>query len=359
MYAVERIAAYDLLAQLQRIVVHDRHVVGIPAHRARHVQHHLGDEQQQRRNLVGHDLRGVEMPRIEGHDLAAAGSVADVEVVAPDGIALQPDAEHLRLDAVLHVVVFGLEDAVERVTQQLAVEHAVHRKVFRAVVYPEVHDRGVALRLAHLFGNGAAALGVFHPEVPDSGVGVGQREIAALGVRERRRVEVELHAVLFRPLDPALEMPGLHLVAVDRLAAELAVDLVQVQAVRTGNERLGLEDVGTQLFDVAGFARVVARSLDAAREVAAPVFEARHVVRLPAVERERDVLKRRERLFGVYADLRIAFPRDGVCLFDKFRFHKDDSFIFSVDMFSFRSSGRCSAAFRRAKRPRPRHAPAP
>ena len=36
--------------------------LGIPAHRARHVQHHLGDEQQQRRNLVGHDLRGVEMP---------------------------------------------------------------------------------------------------------------------------------------------------------------------------------------------------------------------------------------------------------------------------------------------------------
>ena len=81
-------------------------------------------------------------------------------------------------------------------------------------------------------------------------------------------------------------MPGLHLVAVDRLAAELAVDLMQVQAVRTGNERLGLEDVGTQLFDVAGFARVVARGLDAARKVAAPVFEARHVVRLPAVERE-------------------------------------------------------------------------
>ena len=26
--------------------------------------------------------------------------------------------------------------------------------------------------------------------------------------------------MLFRPLDPALEMPGLHLVAVDRLAAE-------------------------------------------------------------------------------------------------------------------------------------------
>lgn len=66
-------------------------------------------------------------------------------------------------------------------------------------------------------------------------------------------------------------MPGLHLVAVDRLAAELAVDLVQVQAVRTGDERLGLKDVGTQLPDVAGFARVVARGLDAARKVAAPV----------------------------------------------------------------------------------------
>ena len=81
-------------------------------------------------------------------------------------------------------------------------------------------------------------------------------------------------------------MLGLHLVAVDELAAELAVDLVEVQAVPAGNERLGLEDVGAQLLDVAGLAGVVARGLNAAREVAALVFEARHVVRLPAVERE-------------------------------------------------------------------------
>ena len=85
-------------------------------------------------------------------------------------------------------------------------------------------------------------------------------------------------------------MFGFHLVAVDELAAELAVDFVEVQAVLAGNERLGLEDVGTQFLDVAGLAGVVARGLDAAREVAALVLEARHVVRLPAVERKGDFL---------------------------------------------------------------------
>ena len=45
------------------------------------MQHHLGDEQQQRRNLVGDGLRGVEVSRVEGDDLAARGAVADVEVV--------------------------------------------------------------------------------------------------------------------------------------------------------------------------------------------------------------------------------------------------------------------------------------
>ena len=81
-------------------------------------------------------------------------------------------------------------------------------------------------------------------------------------------------------------MPGLHLIAVDELAAELTVDFVEVQAVPAGDERLGFEDVGAQFLDVAGLAGVVARGLDAAREVAALVLEARHVVRLPAVERE-------------------------------------------------------------------------
>ena len=81
-------------------------------------------------------------------------------------------------------------------------------------------------------------------------------------------------------------MFGLHPVAVDEFTAEFAVDLVEVQAVFARDERLGLEDVGAQLLDVAGLAGVVARGLDAAREVAALVLEARHVVRLPAVERE-------------------------------------------------------------------------
>ena len=227
------------------------------------------------------------------------------------GVAFQTDAEELSLEAVLHAVELLLHDFVERGGEQFAVLLALHGHVLAAVVHPDVHDAGVALCLAHRVGNVAAALGVLYPEVAYALVRVGEGEVAALGVREGCGVEVELHAVLLGPLHPALEVFHLDLVAVDELASEVAVYLVQVQAVLSCQQSLDELDVLAHLVDVAGTAGIVSCGLYAARERFVPL-EAHHVVGLPAVQRDLLLLQVGYCLVCVYSDCGVAFFSYGI-----------------------------------------------
>ena len=68
-------------------------------------------------------------------------------------------------------------------------------------------------------------------------------------MRERSRVEVKLHVMLLTPFNPTLEVFRFYLIAVNHLALEISVNLMQVQAVSTWNIRSGFQDVGTQLIN--------------------------------------------------------------------------------------------------------------
>ena len=174
MNAVERSGAYYLAEEIHGGVVHDGHVVGVPANGARHVQHKLGNEKKHRRNLVGHAFGGVEVAGVKGYHHIVFGGVCGVEVVGAHGVAFEADAEHLRLNAVLHPVVAVLENLVERIFEELAVHQSVDGDVLAAVVYPCVHYAGVLLCLAYCLRDGAAALGVLDPEVAYALVGIGE-----------------------------------------------------------------------------------------------------------------------------------------------------------------------------------------
>ena len=154
--------------------------------------------------------------------------------------------------------------------------------------------------LAHRVGNVAATLGVFYPEVADALVGIGQCEVATLGMREAAAVEVELGVIGLAPLYPALEVIHGHLVAVHHLASEVAVYLVQVEAMVAGDEALGLQDVLPQLVNVAGSTREVSRRLDAAAQGTGLYLEPVHVVGLPAMQTQVEVLQLLQHLLCVY-----------------------------------------------------------
>ena len=282
MGTVQAVGADKFLEEVQGHVVHDGHMVGIPADRAADVEHKFGDEEEEGGNLVGNILRGLVMARIEGVDHLAGSAVTFKEVHGTDGVALETDAEKLGLDAALHAGKVLLEDLVQRLGEDLAVFLAVDGVILLAVMHPDVHDAGVALSLAHRVGYPAAAFGVLDPETADALVRIGQGEVSALGMAERGGVEVKLEVVVLRPLDPALEVFHADLVAIDEFTSEISVDFVEVDAVVARKQGLHEFKVLPDLVNVAGAAGIVAGGLDTSGK-SCVAFESHHVVRLPAM----------------------------------------------------------------------------
>ena len=172
---------------------------------------------------------------------------------------------------------------------------------------------------------------MLNPEVADFLVRVGKGEVATLGVRERGGVEVELHVVLLAPLHPALEVLNAYLVAVNELAAEFSVGLVQVQTECTGEHGLYFLDVLTQFVDVAGLARIVTCGLDTTGSCHV-ALETYYVVGLPAVERDRSLLQQLDSLVCINTQSGIALLCYFIILFNLFCIHCYSGFMvyFSV-----------------------------
>ncbi len=97
-----------------------------------------------------------------------------------------------------------------------------------------------------------------------------------------------------------------HLVAIHELAAEIAIDLVQVHAVVARQEGFHELQVLADFVNVAGAARIVSRSLDTARQ-GTVVFETGNVIGLPAMQGNLLFLQFGNGLVGIYADGSIAF----------------------------------------------------
>ena len=289
------------------------------------MEHQLRHEEQERGDHVGHVLGHLVVAGIQGVHQFAGGAVTGHEVVGAHGVALQTDTEELGFQAGFHAGKVFLQNLVQAFGKKLTVTLALHGLVFGAVVYPDVHDARVILGLAHGIGNPAAALGVLDPEFADGRVRVGQGEVSALGMAEGSGVEIQLHIVFPRPLDPALEMLHVHLVAVYILALEVAVNLVEVQAMVTGDKALGKEDILLQFFHIARAAGIVAGGLDTAGK-AGLAFKAHNVVGLPAVQGNGSLFQRRDGFVGVNAD-------GGIALFGNLIRFKDVCFFHVVSVF--------------------------
>ena len=313
MYSIQRIATDDFLAQVQSFIVHDGHVVRIPTNRTAHMKHQFWHKEQHGRHLVRHTFSRMEMTGIECYDFLILCRIADVEVVRSYRIAFQTDTEHFRFDTILHVLIFGSEDLVERILQQGTVLHAIHGNVLATVVHPKIHDTRVALTLPHFFSHRTTTLGMFYPKASDTFVRMGQRQVARLGMREGGGVEVELHSLFGCPLHPAFKMSRFHLVTIHKLTAEITIYFVQVQAMLTGYQRSRLQHIGTEFVDIACLARIVSRCLDAASQFPSR-FEAGHIIRLPAMQRQLYSLQLLHYHFHIDTDSRITFHSQSVCL---------------------------------------------
>ena len=84
-------------------------------------------------------------------------------------------------------------------------------------------------------------------------------------------------------------MLDFHLVAIHELSAEIAVYLMEIQAVIAGEEALGESYVSPHFFYVAGTAGIVSCGLDASAQ-SFVALETDYIVCLPAMEAYRGLL---------------------------------------------------------------------
>ena len=127
--------------------------------------------------------------------------------------------------------------------------------------------------------------------------------------------------MLLSPVDPALEVLYSHFIAVNHLALEVTVNLVEVESVCTRDEALCLEDVCAEFVDVACCARIVTCRLDTSGEGSCLYFESLYVISLPAVHAEMEVLKLFENLFCVNTKGCVSLFGDFISLMNKCFFH--------------------------------------
>ena len=108
----------------------------------------LREESQQGGDFVAHHLGGVVVAVVHQRDalVLVEGGVGEGELGAAHGIRLHPDAEHLGLNAGLHLgKVVGLgQNLVDGLTVADAGPHAVTGDVLEAVPRPDVHHAGLA-----------------------------------------------------------------------------------------------------------------------------------------------------------------------------------------------------------------------
>ena len=218
------------------------------------------------------------------------------------------------------------EDFVERLLEQLARPLAVDGHVLVAVGNPDVGDAGLAQRPADGRADLAAGDAVLDPEAAYGRIAMGQGEAAGRqGMGEISGIEIHADAQPAGPVDPALEMGRLDLVAIDRPAAGVQIDGVQVEAMLAGDEAVGRLGVGAELVGGAGPAGVVAGGQDAAAGESAGPFEPAHVVPLPAVHGDGDFAQLAEGLVGIHAQLGVTLFGQVIGCFQGGGFHDRQS----------------------------------
>lgn len=293
-----RAAADNLPADFAGFVVEQHHMVAVPADGPGDVEGDLGEEGQQRRDLIAHHLGGVVVAVVHQGDalVPVEGGVGEGELRAAHSVRLHPDAKYLALNAGLHQLeVVGLgEDFVDGLAVTRPGLHAVAGDVLEAVPRPDVHHAGLAQLLRQVLGDADAGFPMVDPEAARLLVGGGQGQRVAFGVGEKGGVEVAAQAPRLAELHPGGEVLGLQRVPAGPLSGpEDGVAGVEVQLFQAGAQLQHHVQVGHQLLGGAGPAGVIPRGLDAAGEGGAGVgVEAPHVVPLPAVEGHGDGVQR-------------------------------------------------------------------
>ena len=254
------------------------------------------------------------MAGVEAQELLAREGVAEVKLVRADDVALRADAEELALDGV--AVVAAGRSARRR--SRRATRRAAARGPLRSTgvsLEPSgiqtlvMHGVPSALPIAAPMRRQAMPWSIQNRRIASVGVGQGVA-VGRQGVGEIGGVEVHADPPATSPSRSSRwKCSGSSASRSTLLAAGLGVAGVEVQAMRAGQERQRLVEIGPKLVGRAGLAGIIAGDRQAAADLLAGALEPADVVALPAVERDRDGREPRQGRLDIDAPLRVLLLR--------------------------------------------------
>ena len=174
MCTVKRFCTHQLFEQIECLIVHDGYMIGVPTHRTAHMEHQFRNKKEKRRNQIADILCLLIMPCIEGVHQFSRSTIAGNKVMRSDCVTFQTDTKKFCFQTVLHTVKFFSQYLIQALGHNLTITHPLNSQVLAAVMYPNIHDTRVALRLTHSIGYLTATLSMFNPKISDTLVGIGQ-----------------------------------------------------------------------------------------------------------------------------------------------------------------------------------------
>ncbi len=132
---------------------------------------------------------------------------------------------------------------------------------------------------------------MFNPEFPHFRVRTGKRQtVFNFRMGKESRVEIQTHASLLREIHPSLEMPGLDLITIHKLAVlKDGIAGMYIDFFPAGHQAHRLVQIGKQLIRRPGLAGIIAGGLNTAGQRAV-MIKTDHVIALPAMKRYRNRL---------------------------------------------------------------------
>ena len=125
---------------------------------------------------------------------------------------------------------------------------------------------------------------------------------------EKRGIEIQPQPPFSGVIHPRLEMLGLQLVPIRPVfRRHNGVAGMQVQPFFPGDQAAGLVEIGSQFFEGSGLSGIIACGLNAAGKGLPGIFQASHIVPLPAVDADRNFLQSGNSCVRIHAPCGIAF----------------------------------------------------
>ena len=232
------------------------------------------------------------MSHIETEKYAPGQRVIGIKIIGANRIIFHAQSKELALNCINTFGTYAqtiVKNSIQCLHQTLAGRPPVSGMVFGTIGNPVIVDNFIPQRFPNGFRNAAARNTVLNPEIANIFIGMAQsKAIIRFGMCKICWIKINADIMRLCPIDPARKVLRLQGVAIDDFATRITIRGVDIRSVWPGQQINHFFQVSAKLIPTTRATGIIARSHNAATFNGFIFdFKTRHIVTLPAMERDR------------------------------------------------------------------------